>query len=265
VASEITPTYLEIPFYECETFFPKHSKYCILICVYNEGERLKNQLTRMKPYTDIVDIIVVDSYSTDNSTSFDLMKNLGVNSVLRTNRDGVSKALQVGLFYALKNGYDGIITIDGNNKDGVEAIPTFLEALNSGVDFVQGSRFIKGGYHANTPFIRLVGMKLFTLPLMRLRGVKFTDPHNGFKGLSRHFLLHPKLQPFRKIFSNYSLIFYLNFSATKLKIRTMEIPVKRIYPKFGPLATKCRGIKMHVTIIFDIFKIILGLFEPKKY
>ena len=39
----------------------------------------------------------------------------------------------------------GIITIDGNNKDDPEAIPHFIESLNKGIDFVQASRFIKGG------------------------------------------------------------------------------------------------------------------------
>ncbi|MCM8781907.1 MAG: glycosyltransferase family 2 protein, partial [Candidatus Omnitrophica bacterium] len=148
--------------------------------------------------------------------------------------------------------------------DGVEAIPSFIKALDSGFDFIQGSRFIKGGYHKNTPFIRLLGMKLFTFPVMRLFGVQFTDVHNGFKGLSKSFLLHPQLVPFRNIFSGYSLLFYFNFAAAKLKAKTLEIPVKRVYPNSGILPTKCKGIKMHLAIICDILKTVFGVLGPQK-
>lgn len=44
----------------------------------------------------------------------------------------------------LDQGYEGIVTIDGNDKDDPVAIPQFIEALRQGFDFVQASRFISG-------------------------------------------------------------------------------------------------------------------------
>ena len=50
----------------------------------------------------------------------------------------------MGIHWALTRGYQGILTIDGNNKDSIESVPLFLEKLGEGFDLVQGRRFIKG-------------------------------------------------------------------------------------------------------------------------
>ena len=44
------------------------------------------------------------------------------------------------LDYALGEDYEGFVLLDGNGKDGVEAIPSFFAALDEGFDYVQGSR-----------------------------------------------------------------------------------------------------------------------------
>lgn len=57
----------------------------------------------------------------------------------------------MGLYWALERGYEGVVTIDGNDKDSIEDVPRFLEKLKEGYDLVQGSRFLKGGRAVNTP------------------------------------------------------------------------------------------------------------------
>ena len=53
----------------------------------------------------------------------------------------LSAQLRMAYDYALKMGYKGLVTIDGNNKDSVESIYEFIDLLKKGYDFVQGSRF----------------------------------------------------------------------------------------------------------------------------
>ena len=43
--------------------------------------------------------------------------------------------------FALDQGYKGIVTIDGNDKDDPEAIPRFIEALEGGIDFCPSIAF----------------------------------------------------------------------------------------------------------------------------
>src|SRR5260364_264564 len=66
----------------------------------------------------------------------------------------VKRSIALRLCVALDQGYQGIVTIDGNDKDDPQAIPRFIGALKDGVDFVQASRFIPEGIAENTPKLR---------------------------------------------------------------------------------------------------------------
>ena len=48
----------------------------------------------------------------------------------------------MGIWWALQRGYQGVITIDGNNKDSIEDVLRFIEKLVEGYDLIQGSRFV---------------------------------------------------------------------------------------------------------------------------
>lgn len=246
--------------YRVLQFFPKKTRYCLGVPVINEGEKIKKQLKNMKQYSKIVDIIIFDGGSTDGSVAPKLLKSMGVRGLI-TSPSGQSRQLRAGLAFALKQGYDGVITIDGNGKDAVSSIPEFIKALDEGYDFVQGSRFIRGGHHENTPLERLLIARLFISPLLSLSaGYWYTDTPNAFRAYSSRYLLHPKVLPFRSIFSRYELLFYLTIRANRLGLKTKELPVTRNYPK-GMVPTKIVGFKKFFDMI-NILKIALGFYNP---
>ena len=136
-----------VPDFECEEYYKKKTKYCLCIPIINEGDRIKKELNRAKKagIDKIVDIIICDAGSTDGSTKKELLTKLGVNTLLIKKGPGKQGAqLRMGIWWALKRGYEGIITIDGNNKDSIEDVPNFIRKLDEGYDFVQGSRYVKG-------------------------------------------------------------------------------------------------------------------------
>ena len=95
----------------------------------------------------------------------------------------------MGIYWALKRGYKGIITIDGNYKDSIEDVPRFIQKLEEGYDFVQGSRFVKGGRAVNTPFSRLLAVRLLHAPVISVTaGQKFTDTTNAYRAYSARYL-----------------------------------------------------------------------------
>ena len=57
--------------------------------------------------------------------------------------------MRMAFAWALARGYKGVATIDGNGKDGPDAIPRFVECLEAGSDHVQGSRFVRSGVSEN--------------------------------------------------------------------------------------------------------------------
>lgn len=254
----------ELPEFDIYNFSKKQNEYCICIPILNEDEKIKKQLKRLLPYSKIVDIIICDGNSTDGSTKRNFLKRCHVRTLLiKRSAGGQAAQLRMGFAYALKMGYEGIIQIDGNNKDGVDAIPKFLQALEQGYDYVQGSRFIKRGKAINTPLARWVGVRLIASPVLTLAaGYLYTDVTNGFRGYSRKYLTHPKVQLFRNIFVRYELNMYLTARAKRLGLRTKEIPVTRKYPK-GKTPTKISFIRGNWDFLVTIFKVALGFYNPK--
>ena len=145
-------TVWQLPAFSIYQFRKKKTKYCICISVLNEGNRIKNQLEKMVPYSNMADIIIADWGSTDGSMDEKFLKKCNVRILLSLQSPGnQGTQLRMGFSYALKQGYAGIIQIDGNNKDDVDAIPKFIKFLDEGFDYLQGSRFIKEGLAVNTP------------------------------------------------------------------------------------------------------------------
>ena len=253
----------QLPVFDVCIFKPKSKKYCFVTIIYNEGLNFQNQLVEMKKYTDLVDIIVADGNSTDGSTDHVFLAKNGVRSLLVTKEKGLSTATRMALGYCLEEGYEGIVTVDGNGKDDVNSLPDFIHELEKGFDLVQGSRFIKSGFHKNTPLYRLFGIKFIFTPLLYLAcKFRYTDPTNAFRALSRKFLLDSRVRPFRKEFVRFSLQQYLVYIAGKLSFRIIEIPVSRSYPEFGKIPTKINSAGVLV-FIYEMFKVVFGLYNKK--
>lgn len=256
-----------VPNFECHEFSKKKKKYCLCIPIINEGERIKKELERAKEHnvSEVVDIIICDADSTDGCTEEGLLRSLDVNTLLVKKDIGKQGAqLRMGFWWALERGYEGIITIDGNNKDSIEDVPKFVQKLEEGYDFVQGSRFIKGGEAINTPFVRLISVKLIHAPVISLTAKKrYTDTTNAYRAYSKKYLTHESVKPFRDIFMTYELLAYLSVRADQLKMKTCEIPVKREYPKEGKTPTKISFFKGNFELMKILFKNLFGKYKPK--
>ena len=169
----------------------------------------------------------------------------------------------MGIWWALQRGYQGIITIDGNNKDSIEDVPRFIEKLKEGYDLIQGSRFIKGGKAINTPFVRLLSVKLIHAPIISLTArQRFTDTTNAYRAYSAAYLQDDRVKPLRDIFMTYELLAYLSVRATQLGYKACEIPVTRAYPKTGKTPTKISFFKGNSELLKILFKNAVGAYNP---
>ena len=202
-----------VPLFEQYEFFPRRSDYCLLIPVINEGERIAAELERAQKahVHQIVDIVLCDGGSTDGSCTQKKLQKAGVNSLLIKKGPGRQGAqLRCGIYFALQRGYEGVLTIDGNNKDSIEDVPRFLQKLKEGYDFVQGSRYVKGGKAVRTPWVRHLAVHLIHAPIISLTARhRFTDTTNAYRAYSKKYLIHPEVQPLRDVFVGYELLAYL--------------------------------------------------------
>ncbi|HEY2910943.1 MAG TPA: glycosyltransferase family 2 protein, partial [Gemmataceae bacterium] len=181
-------------------FAPKAADYCVCVFVINENGKLLKQLAAMRAArAGRVDIVIADGGSTDGSTEHGKLKSLGVNALLtKTGLGKLGAQMRMAFSWALDRGYKGVIAMDGNGKDGPDAIPRFVEKLEAGFDHVQGSRFVRGGVSENLPLSRWLGVKLLHAPLISLASrFRYTDTTNGFRGYSRRLLEDDRLAIFR--------------------------------------------------------------------
>jgi dolichol-phosphate mannosyltransferase len=256
----------EVPEHTVTEFGGKRFDYCVCIPVINEGDRIATQLSLMKyiGIMDRADVIIADGGSTDGSLAAEALRDFGVRSLLtKTGPGKLSAQLRMAYAYALRQNYKGVITIDGNNKDGTEAITRFMAELEAGADLVQGSRWLPGGRAENTPLVRLLGIRLLHAPAIGLGAhFPYTDTTNGFRGYSSKLLLDERVSPFRNIFDTYELLPYLNVRAARLGYRVKEIPVARCYPK-GNVPTKLSSFGSQFNLLKILCAAVTGQYDPK--
>lgn len=252
-----------LPKYKLIELSGKKNKYCLVIPVINEGNKFKNQIEKLKKFSKNLDIIIADGGSTDGSNNINFLKKNRVTALLVKNDLGkLSTQLRMAYSFCILKKYEGIITMDGNGKDSLYSLYDFINKLDQGYDYIQGSRFIKKRSHVNTPLLRYFAIRFIHSPLISLAArTKLTDTTNGYRAYSIKYLTHPRVQPFRSIFIHYELLAYLSIRASQLNLKTIEIPVKRSYPK-GLVPTKITGISGYYDLLITLFKAILGKFNP---
>ncbi len=145
----------DVPAHEVALYAARRHKHALVIPVINEGERIRGQLLRIQAANLPVDVVIADGGSTDGSLDPDFVAAAGVRAVLtKTGPGKLSAQLRMAYAWCLREGYAGIVTIDGNGKDGVEAVAAMVVKLEEGCDYVQGSRYLPGGAAENTPLER---------------------------------------------------------------------------------------------------------------
>jgi dolichol-phosphate mannosyltransferase len=256
----------ELPAFKLDLWRASAHAACVVIPVINEGIRIRSLVERMYllGIHRIADIIVVDGGSCDGSLDRAYLEPRGIRGVVTKIGPGrLSSQLRVGYAVALDDGYEHIVTIDGNDKDDPEAIPKVIESLRAGTDFVQASRFVRGGVAENTPVIRWMAIRLIHAPLLSLAsGFAWTDTTQGFRGYSRRLLQDDRIGVFRNCFQSYELLAYLSYRAPRLGFRCAEVPSARRYPIGVQTPTKISGVRGNLDLFTTLVRVCVGAFDP---
>jgi hypothetical protein len=203
---------------------PTRGDLLVVVPAFNESANLRrvvNDLSRVIPREDI---LVVNDGSTDDTEA--LLPELGVRWLALSQRLGVGGAVQAGIRFAHRAGYQYVVRVDGDGQHRACDIPRLLRAVATGrADAALGSRFLRRR-------IRPTGLRRFTqallgacLTLATRRRV--TDPTSGFwlfgpralRLLSGH---HPAG------YAEPELVLFLH----RNRLRVVEVPI-RMRPRLG--------------------------------
>lgn len=108
----------------------------IIIPAYNVAMQLQTVLSQLKKYK--TNCLVVNDGSTDNTS--EIIAHEGFNRIDMPHNSGVSNAVLEGLKYALQNGYEYALLMDGDGQHNPADVDKFFEALKEH-DFVLANRF----------------------------------------------------------------------------------------------------------------------------
>jgi dolichol-phosphate mannosyltransferase len=203
-----------------------HSRVGVILPVYNEGAAAADLVRRMP---DVVSTaFVVDDGSSDGGCDIPAGPRMAL--VRHSHNLGIGAAIRSGLRAAQAAGCDVVIVMAGNGKDRPEEIPALLAKIDDGYDYVQGSRFAKGGQSVNLPLIRGILIHGFTLVFRLLTGFNGTDVTNGFRAYRLALLGDARIRLDQRWLDRYELEYYLHWKFIKLGYRVCEVPVSKTYP-----------------------------------
>lgn len=124
-----------------------------------------------------LDVLVINDGSTDGTSR--VAREAGATVIDHAENRGKGAALKTGFEYAVAQGYDAVITMDGDGQHDPSAIPGFVDAIEkTGADIVVGTRMHAVG---EMPRIRIWTNRTTSRVVSRLAGQAIPDSQSGFR------------------------------------------------------------------------------------
>jgi dolichol-phosphate mannosyltransferase len=156
----------------------------VVLPTYQEIENIEEVLRRIRAAAPELDVLVVDDSSPDGTAARARALNdeLGqIDVLVRPRKDGLGNAIRNGFHVAIDRGYDVIIQMDADLSHDPSRIPTLLEHIDRGADFVIGSRYVPGGEIPHWPWYRRAMSRYGNLYAGLVLGMRVHDATSGFR------------------------------------------------------------------------------------
>lgn len=161
-------------------------KVLIIIPAYNEAENIEKLIDSIKELCPFADYLVVNDCSKDDTG--EILHRVNANYMCNPVNLGIGGTVQGGYVYALKNGYDIAIQVDGDGQHDISYLKDMIEPIEKGeADIVIGSRFIeKQGFQSSTG--RRFGINFLSSLIKLCTGIQIKDVTSGFRAVNRKFI-----------------------------------------------------------------------------
>ncbi|MGL6096921.1 MAG: glycosyltransferase family 2 protein [Fimbriiglobus sp.] len=206
-------------------------RFLTAIPVYNEAPHVAPVLAAVRRYSP--DILMVDDGSTDG-TAARLDAEPGLLRVTHPRNRGYGAAVATAFKYAIRHGFDVLVTMDCDGQHQPDRIPVLLEAIHD-ADIVSGSRYFRE-FRQDTvaPSDRRYINATITAEINERFGLTITDAFCGFKAYRV-----PALAMLNPTETGWGMPLQLWVQAARLGLRVKEVGVPRVYldpsRSFGPV------------------------------
>ena len=148
-----------------------------VVPAYNESASVGGVVESLHRQAPGYDVLVVDDGSTDSTAI--VAKSAGARVVRHPFNLGIGGTVQSGFTFAMRNGYDYLVQVDGDGQHDPAEIDKLERAmLEERVDMVCGSRFMSDDpdHRYPAPISRRTGIHLFSFLLSRILRQRVSDP-----------------------------------------------------------------------------------------
>lgn len=159
------------------------TRLLFIVPAYNEQASLPAAVRDLHAHYPAAEIAVVNDGSSDGTAA--VARGLGMQLLDLPYNLGIGGAVQTGLLFAAREGYDAAVQFDGDGQHRADQIAKLLEALRRpDCDVAIGSRFLgRSAYQA--PPARRLGIAIFRAVNSLVLGQTITDNTSGFRAYNR--------------------------------------------------------------------------------
>ena len=193
-------------------------RVCVIIPTYNESRAIAdliNQITKLG-----LEVIVIDDGSVDDTVK--IATACGAKVLANLKNMGKGASLIQGYNFALKQGFDAVISMDGDGQHSPDDLAAFIQkAQNSQSALIVGNRMqVKAGM----PVVRVITNFLMSKFISLIVRQNIPDTQCGFRLAKKELLTRIDLST-----SKYETESEILIKAAHLGFEIESIPVKTIY------------------------------------
>ena len=212
---------------------------CVIIPTYNESRAIAdliNQITKLG-----LEVIIIDDGSTDDTAK--IATACGAKVLANLKNMGKGASLIKGYKFALQQGFDAVISMDGDGQHSCDDLLAFIQkARNSQSALIVGNRM---GMTKGMPVLRLITNFWISKFITLIVKQHIPDTQCGFRLAKKELLARIDLST-----SKYETESEVLIKAAHLGFKIESIPVKTIYSgeksQINPLVDTLRFLRFMI-------------------
>jgi len=222
-----------------------------VIPIYNEARHIDEVVSAVR-HKDL-DVVVVNDGSTDGGE--EKARQAGARILMNAQREGKGGSLQRGFELIVSEGYDGVITMDGDGQHDPQDLDHFIEVIQEHpAAIVTANRMTNV---RNMPWIRRMTNRWMSLMISFICGQTIPDTQCGFRYIPRDVLTHLDLTA-----RTFEIETEVLIKASRLGCRIHSVPIQTIYRNED---SKINPLKDTLRFIVYLVKEMIGRRKSRKF